>query len=234
MIKIPAIDIIDGQVVRLTKGDFDQQTSYGTDAVGIAQAYEAAGASKLHVIDLDAARGRPANAELIKSIAAKTSLQVQVGGGVRSEKDIESYLAAGLAAVIIGSRALSHKEDVVGWVKEYGADRIIIGADVRNQNIAVDGWYNTSDINIRAFVAYYMERGADQFLCTDIVRDGTLTGPADVLYSSLISLFPSIKLIASGGVADLKDLARLESQGLYAAVIGKALLEGRITADQLY
>jgi len=234
MNRIPAIDIINGTVVRLTKGDFDEQTSYGKGAVAIAQSYQEAGAERLHVIDLDAARGRPSNAALIKQIAAETDMQIQVGGGIRSTKAIEDYLTVGVWAVIIGSKAVSDKVEVLDWVSNYGKDRIIIGADVRNQNIATDGWYNTTDINIREFVAYYMDRGADQFLCTDISRDGTLTGPAEVLYSSLLSMFPKIRLTASGGVASIADITKLEALGLHAVVIGKALLEGKILTKELW
>ena len=234
MIRIPAIDIIDGQVVRLTKGDFDQQTHYNSSALDLANAYQSAGATKLHIVDLDAARGRSANTALIKTLTKNTNLHIQVGGGIRSTEVVEDYLSAGVAAVIVGSKAVSHKEEVIEWIQSYGKDKIIVGADVRDQYIAVDGWHSTSDEHIDSFVADYMAHGAEQFLCTDIARDGTLTGPADDLYSKLISTFPTIKLIASGGVADLSDIERLESQGLYAVVIGKALLEGRITADKLY
>lgn len=234
MISIPAIDIIQGKVVRLTKGEFDQQTNYDTDLVTLAKTFEDAGAERLHIIDLDAARGRAHNRDIIYEVLKATNLKVQLGGGIRSKVVLDECLDNGVAACIIGSLAVKDKEVVTQWLNTYGSDRIIIGTDVRDNFIATDGWLRTSNIGIEEFVRYYQTRGAKQFLCTDIALDGTLAGPSLALYQRLTKQFSDLHIIASGGVSSLEDLDKLSASGVSAVVIGKALLEGKIDIKKLY
>lgn len=234
MISIPAIDIIQGKVVRLTKGEFDQQTNYDTDLVTLAKTFEDAGAERLHIIDLDAARGRAHNRDIIYEVLKATNLKVQLGGGIRSKVVLDECLDNGVAACIIGSLAVKDKEVVTQWLNTYGSDRIIIGTDVRDNFIATDGWLRTSNIGIEEFVRYYQTIGAKQFLCTDIALDGTLAGPSLALYQRLTKQFSNLHIIASGGVSSLEDLDKLSASGVSAVVIGKALLEGKIDIKKLY
>ncbi len=234
MIRIPAIDIINGTCVRLTKGEFDQSTKYNTDPVEIAKKYEKAGAKRIHIVDLDAARGLKSNKEIIFEITKQTDLEVQTGGGIKSKEQIDSFLSQGVKSVIIGSSAVSHRKEVKSWLEEYGGDKIIIGADVRNNRIAVDGWLSTSEEDITEFILEYSNAGATRFLCTDIQKDGMLEGTSNVLYTQLKSKFPKLNFIASGGVSSLKDLEVLDSMGMYACVIGKALFENKIELSRLF
>ena len=234
MIRIPAIDLINGTCVRLTKGEFDQTTKYNLDPVEIAKKYERAGAKNLHIVDLDAARGSGENTRIIQQVLQETNLKIQIGGGIKTEEQVAAWLEKGISAVIIGSAALSRREEVKRWIKKYGSERIIIGADVRNHKIAVDGWMSTSDENITDFMIEYIQAGARTFLCTDIQKDGTLSGTSNTLYRMLIAKFPTINLIASGGVANVENLHTLEEMNVYACVIGKALFEQRIDLKTLF
>lgn len=234
MIRIPAIDLINGTCVRLTKGEFDKSTKYNTDPVEIAKKYEDAGAKSIHIVDLDAARGTGDNKHIIFNIERETNLKIQTGGGIKSVSQVEEFFNKGINSVIIGSTALKERSQVKKWVSDYGSDRIIIGADVRNKKIAIDGWLSTSEENISDFILEYIQAGAKTFLCTDIQRDGTLSGTSNVLYKKLMSKFPDMQLIASGGVSNLNDLKILESMDIYACVIGKALFENNIKLNQLY
>ena len=234
MIRIPAIDLINGTCVRLTKGEFDRSTMYNTDPVEIAKKYEKAGAKQIHIVDLDAARGIKSNEEIIFRIARETGLVVQTGGGIKSEKQIDTFFEKGVKSVIIGSKAVSDRVEVKSWVEKYGPDHIIIGADVRNRKIAIDGWLSTSEEDISNFIMEYMMSGATTFLCTDIQKDGMLEGTSTTLYSLLRNKFPNVKLIASGGVASIKDLEILEDMDMHACVIGKALFENRIDLNRLF
>ena len=234
MIRIPAIDLINGTCVRLTKGEFDQSTMYNTDPVEIAKKYENAGAEKIHIVDLDAARGLRSNKEIIFRIAQETNLSVQTGGGIKTVDQIDEFFENGIKAVIIGSMAVSMREEVKNWISKYGGNKIIIGADVRNRKIAVDGWLSTSEENITDFILDYKLGGATTFLCTDIQKDGMLEGTSNTLYKLLRTKFPDVKLIASGGVSSIKDLELLEEMGMHSCVIGKALFENRISLDQLF
>lgn len=234
MIRIPAIDIINGTCVRLTKGEFDQSTMYNTDPVEIAKKYENAGAKKIHIVDLDAARGIKSNKDIIFRIAQETNLDVQTGGGIKTGKQVESFFDQGINAVIIGSKAVRDRSEVKSWISQFGGERIIIGADVRNRRIAIDGWLSTSDEDISDFILEYIIGGATTFLCTDIQKDGMLEGTSNTLYKFLKSKFPEINLIASGGVSCLKDLELLEDMDMYACVIGKALFENKINLNRLF
>jgi len=234
MIRIPAIDLINKTCVRLTKGEFDKSTMYNTDPVEIAKKYEDAGASFIHIVDLDAARGIGSNKIVILDIVKETNLKVQTGGGIKTREDIDDFLSRGIHSVIIGSAAQKEREKVKKWISEYGSEKIIIGADVRNKKIAVDGWLSTSEENIVDFIIEYKIAGAERFLCTDIQRDGTMTGTSSDLYRNLMSIFPDLKLIASGGVSCLEDLEILEEMEMYACVIGKALFENKISLSKLF
>lgn len=234
MIRIPAIDLINSTCVRLTKGEFDKSTKYNTDPVEIAKKYEDAGAAHIHIVDLDAARGIGSNRKIIFDIQKETNLKIQTGGGIKTKADIDDFLNNGIDSLIIGSAAQKERELVKKWISDYGSERIIIGADVRNKRIAVDGWLSTSEENIVEFIFEYRLAGAERFLCTDIQKDGTLTGTSNDLYRNLMSKFPDLKLIASGGVSCLNDLEILEKMGVYSCVIGKALFENRISLVNLF
>ncbi len=234
MIRIPAVDLINGRCVRLTKGEFDKQKVYDVDPLETAKKYEDAGAKRIHIVDLDAARNAGNNKNVIFSIQKETNLEVQTGGGIRSVDQIKTYLDAGINALILGSVAQKEREKVRTWISDWGSERIIIGADVRNNQIAVDGWLSTSEEDITDFIQYYLNAGAKTFLCTDIQKDGMLQGTSNALYQNLMSTFPNAQLIASGGVSSLEDLELLEQMNMYACVIGKALFEGRILIDQLF
>ena len=234
MIRIPAIDLINSTCVRLTKGEFDKSTFYDTDPVEIAQKYEKAGAKFIHIVDLDAARGTGSNKEIIFDIQRETGLKVQTGGGIKSKEQVDEFFKMGIQSVIIGSAALTKREEVKKWISTYGSERIIIGADVRKNRIAVNGWLSTSEENIVDFILEYKLAGAKKFLCTDIQKDGMLEGTSNLLYRNLMSKFPDLELIASGGVSCLEDLEKLEDMNMYACVIGKALFENRISLSELY
>jgi len=234
MLRIPAIDLINGTCVRLSKGDFGQKTEYQADPIALAQSYKDAGAKRIHIIDLDAARGLPSNANIIFEIARSVGLEVQAGGGIRSEAIVEEYFKQGVDAVIIGSAAQKQKQLVKGWIQTFGSDRIIIGADVRDNKIAVDGWLEISDEGIQDFIQEYLDAGATTFLCTDILKDGMLQGTSNHLYSTLMAQFSKIQLIASGGVASIADIEQLETMNMYACVIGKALFENKISLSDLF
>ena len=234
MIRIPAIDIINGTCVRLTKGEFDKSTRYNTDPILVAKRYEDGGATHLHVVDLDAARGLRNNYEIIVDILHQTNLKVQIGGGIKERGTIDFFMTEGADAVVIGSLALTKREVVKNWVSDFGSDKIIIGADVRNRYVATDGWLSTSEEDISDFIYDYMKDGAIRFLCTDIQKDGMLQGTANALYVNLVSKFEGIQLIASGGVSGMEDIHALEAIGVHSCVIGKALFERRISLTELY
>jgi phosphoribosylformimino-5-aminoimidazole carboxamide ribotide isomerase len=234
MIKIPAIDLINGTCVRLTKGKFDRSTKYNVDPVELAKKYEDAGAKRIHIVDLDAARGIGTNQHIIFEIQKETKLKLQVGGGIHSVIQLEKFFEKGIDTVILGSIAQRNRKEVKKWISNYKNSRIIIGADVRNNKIAIDGWSRICDENIKDFIQEYKSAGATKFLCTDIQRDGTLSGTSNLLYKNLMTKFPTIKIIASGGVASLNDLDILEEMKIYACVIGKALFEKRITINELF
>ncbi|MEM9545896.1 MAG: 1-(5-phosphoribosyl)-5-[(5-phosphoribosylamino)methylideneamino]imidazole-4-carboxamide isomerase [Bacteroidota bacterium] len=234
MIRIPAIDLINGRCVRLTKGEFDKKKIYDLDPLETAKKYEAYGAKRIHIVDLDAARNVGTNRDVIFSIRKETNLEVQTGGGILTVDQIKLFLDEGVSSLILGSIAQKEREKVRKWISDFGSEQLIIGADVRNDRIAVDGWLNTSEENITDFVNYYLSAGATTFLCTDIQKDGMLQGTSNTLYKNLISKFPKAQLIASGGVSSIEDLELLEDMQMYACVIGKALFEYRISLDQLF
>lgn len=231
---IPAIDIIGGKAVRLTQGDYDQKKEYSADPLSLALNFERVGITNLHLVDLDGAKAqKPENLEILKSIASSTILQVDFGGGVKSNESLEAVLAAGASQVTAGSIAAKNKPLVKDWLKTYGSDKIILGADVKDKKIAINGWQEDSGLDLMEFLEEYVVAGVEYCICTDVSKDGLLQGPSFELYAEIQEAFPSLNLIASGGVSKLKDLAQLDDLGLYGAIVGKAFYEGRITLEEL-
>ena len=231
---IPAIDIIGGQCVRLTKGDYNQKTVYGEDPVSIAKDFEKMGFRRLHVVDLDGAKSKHiVNDEVLHRITSSTHLTVDFGGGIKTDEDIQKAFDAGAAMVTVGSIAVTCPELCERWIKEYGAEKIILGADVRNGKISINGWKEDSAEDLIPFLRKYVEMGIKNVLCTEISKDGTLGGPAIELYKSVMDVFPELHLIASGGVSSNEDIYRLEEAGIPAVVFGKAMYEGKIDVKQL-
>ena len=232
---IPAIDIIDGRCVRLTKGDYEQKTVYGDSPVDIAKKMESIGFKRLHVVDLDGAKSRHiVNTAALQSITAATSLTVDFGGGIKTDNDIETAFKNGASMVTIGSIAATNPELLDTWIERYGADRIILGADVRDGHISINGWKEDAGLELLHFLDRYVKRGIRNVLCTDISRDGTLTGPALPLYKDIMKAFPELHLIASGGVSCMEDIEKLDEAGIPAVVFGKAIYEGRIDMKKLW
>ncbi|NLA94764.1 MAG: 1-(5-phosphoribosyl)-5-[(5-phosphoribosylamino)methylideneamino]imidazole-4-carboxamide isomerase [Bacteroidales bacterium] len=231
---VPAIDIIDGKCVRLSKGNFNTSKIYGDNPLEMAKMFADAGLKRLHLVDLDGARSRHiVNTRTLESIAGNTDLIIDFGGGVKSRRDIDTAFDCGASMVIVGSTAITDRELMYEWIEEFGEDRIILGADVRNGLISVNGWKEDSDLKLDDFLKEYRAKGITRVLCTDINRDGMLQGPATELYRSILRDFPGIKLIASGGVSSIEDLIELRKEGLYEAIVGKAYYEGKITLKQL-
>jgi len=230
----PALDIRDGRVVRLRQGDYAQETSYGDDALPRAQAFAAQGAQWMHLVDLDAARaGGYTLAPLLASIRAQTPLQVQTGGGVRGRDDVARILNAGACRVVVGSLAVHRLNQVVGWLEEFGAERITIALDARQDaqgqwQLPVHGWTENAGVTLDDLAQRYASAGMRHLLCTDIARDGMLAGPNISLYQHLSALLPGVAVQASGGIRDVADVAEARSAGCGGAILGKALLEQRM------
>lgn len=232
---IPAIDIIDGKCVRLTKGDYQQKAVYCDSPADIAKKMEAIGYKRLHVVDLDGAKSRHiVNTVALQSITTATSLTVDFGGGIKTDRDIETAFNNGASMVTVGSVAVTSPELLDTWIERYGADRIVLGADVRDRRIAINGWKEDSELELLHFLNHYVKRGIRKVLCTDISRDGTLTGPAIPLYKDIMTAFPDLHLIASGGVSCMEDIEKLNEAGIPAVVFGKAIYEERIDMKKLW
>ena len=231
---IPAIDIIDGQCVRLTMGDYDQKTVYNDSPVEVAKGFEALGFKRLHVVDLDGAKSKHiVNSHVLSRISAETKLTVDFGGGIKTDEDIEKAFASGAAMVTVGSIAVTHPELFMGWLEKYGAERMILGADVRHGKISINGWKEDSSEDLLPFLKKYIEAGVKNVLCTEISKDGTLAGPAIDLYCQVMDAYPQLHLIASGGVSSKEDIIALDAAGIPAVVFGKAIYEGRIDLQEL-
>ncbi len=234
MIIIPAIDIINGKCVRLTKGDYAQQKIYHEDPVAVAKAFAGAGFKRLHIVDLDGAKaGKIINMAVLENIATATGLEIDFGGGVKQISDVEAVLNAGAAMVTIGSLAVKHPEILEEWLLEFGTDKFFIGADVLNENIQINGWQNDGGINIFEFVGKLISLGVTNIFCTDISKDGMMQGPSIELYKKIIAEHPEIKLTASGGVSNIDDVKRLHEIGCSGVIIGKAIYENLVTLDEL-
>jgi len=231
---IPAIDLIDGKCVRLSQGNFASGTIYSSSPLEIAQKIEAAGIKRLHIVDLDGARqGRIVNVATLNEIAQQTGLQIDYGGGIKAETDVLAVLNAGAQMINIGSIALQQPEKVIQWANTFGMDKIFIGADVIDNNIAINGWQQVTDCNIFHFIDRFYKAGLKHFFCTDIKKDGMLLGPSVQLYKDIIKAFPSISLVASGGISSINDIEELENAGCSGAIIGKAVYEGLIDLSAL-
>lgn len=231
---IPAIDIIDGKCVRLTEGDYSQKTIYNENPLEVAKSFEAAGIKRLHLVDLDGAKsGNVINWKVLESIASNTKLIIDFGGGIKKETDLKIVFDSGASLATIGSLAVKEPETFSTWIKEYGQDKFLLGADVKGENIAIGGWLETTDETIVDFIAKYLHKGIKQIFCTDISKDGKLEGPSIELYQKIIQHFPELYFIASGGVSSMEDIAELKSIGCSGVIVGKAIYEGRIKIDEL-
>ena len=231
---IPAIDIIDGKCVRLTKGDYAQKTIYSDSPADMAKEFEALGFTRLHVVDLDGAKSKHiVNDKMLRDITTATRLVVDFGGGIKTDDDLEKAFDAGARMVTVGSIAVTRPDLFGRWLSKYGPDRIILGADVRNGKISINGWKEDSAEDLLPFLQKYIDLGVRNVLCTEISKDGTLQGPATELYRSVIAAYPTLHLIASGGVSSEEDIDALERAGIPAVVFGKAIYEGRINLQSL-
>jgi phosphoribosylformimino-5-aminoimidazole carboxamide ribotide isomerase len=231
---IPAIDIIDGKCVRLTQGDYSQKKIYNEKPLEVAREFEDAGLKRLHLVDLDGAKaGAVKNWKVLETIAGKTSLVIDFGGGIKTEKDVQIVLGSGASFATVGSIAVKDEKEFSRWLQLMGPGKFLLGADVKEEKIAVAGWLETTDIWIYDFIGKYIEKGIEQLFCTDVSKDGKLEGPAVDLYKNITGKFPSLHFIASGGVSGIEDLDALEEAGCKGVIIGKAIYEGRISLAEL-
>ncbi len=234
LVIIPAIDIIDGKCVRLTEGDYSQKKIYNEHPLEVAKQFEDAGLKRLHLVDLDGAKaGKVRNWKVLETIAGKTSLVIDFGGGIKTEKDVEIVFSSGATLATVGSIAVKDENEFVKWLLQFGPDKFLLGADVKNEKIAISGWQETTDIWIYDFIQKNIEQGVQQIFCTDITKDGRLEGPSTTLYQNIVSKFPALHFIASGGVSSMKDLDTLQAIGCKGAIIGKAIYENKITLPDL-
>jgi phosphoribosylformimino-5-aminoimidazole carboxamide ribotide isomerase len=234
MFIIPAIDIIAGKCVRLSQGDYTQVTEYHADPLDIARQFEDAGLQRLHLVDLDGARSaRIVNYRVLERIASYTNLHIDFGGGIKSDDDARIAFECGAQQITGGTIAVTHRELFMGWITRYGSERIILGADVKDGKVAISGWQEQSALDLDPFLHDYQQLGVQYAICTDISKDGLLQGSAIELYQHLRASFPDLKLIASGGISSIDELARLRELGCYGAIVGKALYEGRISLKDL-
>ena len=231
---IPAIDIINGQCVRLTKGDYNQKKVYNNNPVEVAIHFEELGFKRLHVVDLDGAKSKHiVNDGVLREITKATNLTVDFGGGIKTKNDIEKAFEAGASMVTIGSVAVTNRQLFLEWIEMYGAERLILGADVRNGKISINGWKEDSSEELLPFLKQYVDKGVRNVLCTEISKDGTLEGPAINLYKDIMKAYPQLHLIASGGVSSNEDITDLNNAGIPAVVFGKAFYEGKIDIKSL-
>src|ERR1051326_1202372 len=231
---IPAIDIIEGKCVRLTQGDYAQKKVYRDDPVEAAKEFEAIGIKRLHLVDLDGAKtGKVINLDVLERISAGTKLVIDFGGGITGNEDIKNVYNAGAALATVGSVAVKQPQLFMEWLSEFGPEKILLGADVKDEMIAVSGWLEQTKIPVIDFIRERMEMGARNIFCTDISRDGLLQGPSVLLYEKILADFPGLNLIASGGVSNMKDVIALEKAGCKGVIIGKAIYESRITLTEL-
>jgi phosphoribosylformimino-5-aminoimidazole carboxamide ribotide isomerase len=231
---IPAIDIINGQCVRLTQGDYQQKKIYNANPLEIAQQFESAGIEYLHVVDLDGAKaGAVQNWAVLENICKNTSLKVDFGGGLRTTAEAKKAFSIGVNQITGGSIAIKNRPVFLEWIKEFGSERIILGVDVKNEQVAVHGWQETTNVSLMDFIQSYIDVGIETVICTDIAKDGMLQGASMDLYQRMQNRFSDLKIIASGGVANLEDLKAIEKMKLHGAIFGKDFYEGRITLEDL-
>ena len=231
---IPAIDLIDGKCVRLTQGDFAQRKIYHENPLEAAREFERAGLTRLHVVDLDGARrGRVTNLKVLETIASGTNLTIDFGGGIKRTEDVRAVFDAGAALVGVGSVAVKEPEKFFAWLDEFGGEKLLLGADVKDGRLAIDGWQTATEIEILPFLREYFARGVRQCFVTDISKDGLLAGSANELYARILREIPALELIASGGVSNMEDIIELEKIGCAGVIVGKAIYEGRIKLEEL-
>ena len=231
---IPAIDLIDGSCVRLTEGDYTQKTVYYKEPLDAAKQFEDAGLTRLHLVDLDGAKaGRVVNWSVLEKICTHTRLQVDFGGGIKTEEDLEKVMDSGAQWAVVGSIAVKDEARLLDWFGRYGTERFFLGADVKQGKIAVSGWLETTAIDLIPFLQRYVAHGIRYAFCTDVSKDGRLEGPSVDLYRDIIAAIPGLQLVASGGVSTMDDLQVLASIGCHGAILGKAIYEGRVTLDAL-
>lgn len=231
---IPAIDIIDGKLVRLTKGDYETKKEYSKDPLDTARQFEDIGITRLHVVDLDGAKGgHIVNYQVLERIAKGTHLTVDFGGGIKSDEDVKIAFESGAQMITGGSIAVHRPQMFLSWLEKYGSDRIILGADIKDGCIAISGWLESSDARWQTFLSSYVARGIRKVISTDISRDGMLSGPSIELYKDMMGEFPELQVIASGGVSCMQDVIQLQEAGVPSVIMGKAIYEGRITMNEL-
>jgi len=231
---IPAIDIIDGKCVRLEQGNYDKVTLYHKEPLEVAKKFENTGLKRLHLVDLDGAKaGAVKNWKVLETIAGKTSLIIDFGGGIKAEKNVEIVFNSGATLATVGSIAVKSEEEFEKWLLKFGADKFLLGADVKNEKITVSGWLEETNIWIYDFILTWIDKGIKQIFCTDVSKDGKLEGPSIDLYKNIISKFPELFFIASGGVSSVDDLKKLQEIGCKAAIVGKAIYEDRISLEDL-
>ncbi len=234
MVLIPAIDIIDGKCVRLTQGNYDKKTIYNEHPLEIAKQFEGIGLQRLHLVDLDGAKaGAIKNWKVLETIATKTNLVIDFGGGIKTENDVQTVLNSGAALATVGSIAVKNSELFSHWLQTFGANKFLLGADVKGELIAVNGWLETTEINVYDFIDNYIKKGIQQIFCTDVAKDGKLEGPSIDLYKNIITKFPTLHFIASGGVSNMQDVEALQAMGCLGVIIGKALYENRISIQEI-
>lgn len=231
---IPAIDLIDGKCVRLSQGDYNNKRIYNENPLEVAKMFEDHGIKRLHLVDLDGAKAQHiVNYKVLEKISNETNLIIDFGGGLKSDEDLRIAFECGASMVTGGSIAAKQPDKFLTWIEKYGHERIILGADVRDEKIAVSGWLETTDIELIPYISDYLQKGIRQVICTDISRDGMLEGPSISLYKKMISELPEMFLIASGGVSSLKDIEVLDNEGIPAVITGKAIYEGKIKMNEL-
>jgi phosphoribosylformimino-5-aminoimidazole carboxamide ribotide isomerase len=231
---IPAIDIIDGKCVRLTQGDYGKMKVYREDPLEVAKEFEDADLEYLHLVDLDGAKkGEVVNWKVIQKIQENTALQVDFGGGVKTDEEVKNLLDFGISQINVGSLAVKEPEKFIGWLKEFGAENFILSADVKGENVSINGWLESTDFRLFDLVSQFAGHGLEYLCVTDIATDGMMTGPNIGLYKKLKSKFPDLKIIASGGVSSLDDLKELKYLNIHGVIIGKAIYEGKIKLEEL-
>lgn len=231
---IPAIDLIDGKCVRLSQGDFTRKTIYNENPLEVAQEFEFAGLKRLHIVDLDGAKnGKVTNLKVLETIAGNTNLTIDFGGGIKTDADIRKVFDAGAVMASIGSVAVKEPEKFFAWLEKYGGEKILLGADVIAEKLAIDGWQTATGIKILPFLESYFAKGVKQTFVTDISKDGLLRGSSNELYAKILREIPDLKLIASGGVSKIEDIYELDKIGCAGVIIGKAIYEGRIEIAEL-
>lgn len=231
---IPAIDLIDGKCVRLTKGDYNQKKEYSASPLDMALRYQDIGISRLHLVDLDGAKSSsPKNLHVLEEIATRTSLDIEWGGGIKSDEALRDAFNAGADHLIIGSVAANQPERFAHWLDCYGGDRLILGADISEGRVAINGWLEQSELTIEELIDRFRPHGLREVICTDITKDGMLQGPTFELYGRLQTAYPELNIIVSGGISCMDDILRLDEMKLRHVIVGKAIYEGRIKLDEL-